>query len=119
MKTRTWILILTLTALCCGLLGGLLLKPAEGAETAEIYSDGQLLKTLSLAENQQFTVPLADGSFNEITVRDGKISVTSASCPDQVCVKRGFCSGGAPIICLPNALEIRFVGERQPDISTH
>ena len=111
--------MISLTALLCGLLSWLLLMPSEGAHQAEIYSEGKLLKTVSLNIDQQFTVALKDGRFNEITVKDGKISVSQASCPDQVCVKRGLCSGGPSIICLPNAMEIRFVGTDQPDISTH
>ena len=52
---------------------------------------------------------------NTVTVKDGKIAVTAASCPDSYCMKRGFCQGGAQIVCLPNRLVIEFVGSQTVD----
>ena len=117
MKTRSWILMLLITALFCAVPGIFLLKPGEAALTAEVYSQGKLLKTVSLMQDQVFNVPGPEHGFNEITVKDGKIAVTSASCPDHHCMKRGFCCSGAPVICLPNSLEIRFVASSAPDIT--
>ena len=117
MKTKTWILILAFTALLSGILGIFLLRPGESALSAEIYSSGQKIKTVSLLQDQIFAVPGPDDGWNEITVKSGKIAVTSASCPDHCCIKRGFCNSGAPVICLPNALEIRFIFPSSPDIS--
>ncbi|MEA4964738.1 MAG: NusG domain II-containing protein [Oscillospiraceae bacterium] len=112
MKTKYWI----------GLFAGLLLLSAtaalllsrSGGARAEIWSDGTLLYTVDLSRDQTFTVESAEGS-NTVTVQDGTIAVTAATCPDQICVRRGHCAGGAPIICLPNRLVIRFVGEAQTD----
>ena len=83
-------------------------ETSEGAY-AEIYRDGQRIKTLSLSENQTYVV---DGRYsNTITVRDGKIAVTASDCPGGDCVSCGWISGaGRSIICLPNGLEIRVVG---------
>ena len=119
MKTRWWILIFSAAALLSGILGFYLLKPGETALNAEIYSNGRLVRTVNLLEDQTFTVSSPDGGFNKITVSSGKIAVTSASCPDHYCMHRGFCNSGAPIICLPNALEIRLIAFSGPDISTH
>ena len=117
MKTRSWILLLTAIALIFGILGLVLLNTNGQALAAEIYSEGRLLKTVSLIENQEFAVENSHGGSNTVTVKDGKIAVTSATCPDHYCMHRGFCSGGAPIICLPNALEIRFLKDSPVDIS--
>lgn len=76
---------------------------------AEIYLNGELLKTVPLSEECEFTVECEDG-YNIVTVRDGAVSVTEADCPDKVCVRTGAISGGAvPIVCLPHRLEIRVV----------
>ena len=56
-----------------------------------------------------------DSGSNRIEVRDGKIAVTEANCPDHHCINRGFCSGGVQIVCLPNRLVIKFVGEQTVD----
>lgn len=114
MKTKTWILLIgVLLVLCLGLSLWLLL-PGGDAAAAEIWSDGKLLYTLDLRADQKMTVTSENG-INEITVRDGKIAVTHADCPDGYCMDRGWCSSGAQIVCLPNRLVIRFVGEQQID----
>ncbi len=76
---------------------------------AEIYQNGELIRTVSLSENTEFTV-YCDEGFNVVTVEDGKICVSSADCPDKVCVRQGKISGKVPIVCLPHRLEIRVVG---------
>ena len=41
-------------------------------------------------------------------IKDGKVSVTEASCPDKVCVNHGSTDQTAdPIVCLPNKLVVR------------
>ena len=113
MKTRTWILIFSLLMLVCAGLSFLFLNPSA-ADYAQVYSDGQLLFTLDLRIDQQRLVETARGA-NLITVQDGQLAVTEASCPDGYCMQRGWCSGGAQIVCLPNRLVIRFTGESDVD----
>ena len=121
MKTRV-ILFLLLAAvvfwsLCLGWLssslGRLLLRDGDtDAPTARILRDGVLLEEIDLdrvAEPYSFT--LEDGSgANTVQVERGRIRISAADCPDQVCVKQGWISGGAvPIICLPHRLTIEIV----------
>ena len=41
----------------------------------------------------------------------GRIRVSKADCPDQICANQGWISDGAvPIICLPHKLMIEIVG---------
>lgn len=82
--------------------------PIDNAQ-AFIYSDGKLLRTVSLAESCEFTIENEHG-FNTICVANNSISVIAADCPDKVCMSSGAVSSGAvPIICLPHRLEIRIV----------
>ena len=112
-KTRIWILILAAVLLVSAVLSAWFLWPRE-AQSAEVYSDGQLLFTLDLRVDQERTVQSQYGT-NVITVKDGKVAVTQADCPDHYCMDRGFCSGGVQIVCLPNRLVIRFAGEPEID----
>ena len=98
----------------CGALSLWLFWPGETAQYAEIWSDGALVKQVSLQIDQTFTV---EGEFgtNVITVSDGKIGVTEADCPDHYCMHRGMCNSGAQIVCLPNRLVIKFVGDDPVD----
>ena len=110
MKTKYWILIFAAVAAACIALSLPLLR-TEQARFAKITSRGETVKTVDLLIDQEFTV---DGK-NTVTVKDGKIAVTWASCPDHYCMKRGFCSGGTDIVCLPNRLVISFLGEQEVD----
>ena len=113
MKTKYWVVLLAALLLICAVLSVVFLRPGQ-AQQAEIWSDGKLIKTVLLRIDQEFTVESADG-VNTVTVRDGKIAVTAASCPDGYCMQRGFCQGGAQIVCLPNRLVIKFVAQQEID----
>ena len=113
MKTKVWILLLAALLAVCVLLSLWLLRPAE-AESVRVLSEGELLYTLPLSEDTQITVT-TDRGTNVITVRDGKVAVTEADCPDGHCKNRGFCAGGAHIVCLPNRLVLEFTGKQTVD----
>ncbi len=114
MKSRYWILLIALLlALCLGISGWLLLSQ-ETADRVEIWSDGTLLKTLSLTEDTVYTVQSQWGT-NVITVKGGKVAVTEATCPDKHCMHRGYQDGGMQIVCLPNRLVIQFVKQQEVD----
>jgi len=115
MKTRYWIALLVLVLLISGGAGIYLMNTNQNAAFAEIYSDGELIRTVSLHLDQQFTVEAPGGGENVITVQDGKIAVTEATCPDHYCMQRGYCSGGTQIVCLPNRLVIAFTQEQEID----
>ena len=113
MKTKFWIAILALMVLLClGLT--LLTMGGEEASRAKITSDGKTVRTVDLSVDQTFTVEWESG-YNVVTVKDGKIAVTEASCPDHYCMARGFCNSGAQIVCLPNRLVIEFLEETEID----
>ncbi len=113
MKTKAWIAILVAVLCVCLGLSIFLLWPGE-ASAVEVWSEGRLIATLPLAKDDSLTVETATGS-NTVTVRQGKVAVTEATCPDQYCRKRGFCSGGAQIVCLPNRLVLKFTASEAID----
>ena len=115
MKTKYWIALLgALLAVCLG-ISALVLLPGDAADYAEITSRGEVIRTVDLHVDQEFTVESENGGYNIITVRDGKIAVTEATCPDHYCMHRGFCNSGTQIVCLPNRLVIHFLGEQEID----
>lgn len=62
-------------------------------ETARYPLDGELKATLTGR----------DGGTNVLEIRDGKADVTSATCPDKICVRQNPISEiGETIVCLPN-----------------
>jgi hypothetical protein len=113
MKTKYWIAVLAAILLICIVLS-LLTLGGEDASRVDIVSSGTVVRTVDLSIDQEFTVE-TEGGYNVITVKDGKIAVTEASCPDHYCMARGFCSGGTQIVCLPNRLVIEFLEEQEID----
>ena len=114
MKSKYWILLFgVLIAVCCA-LSLWLLWPGVTADFAEIWSDGVMVKRVSLRTDQTFTVEGEHG-INVVTVSGGKIGVTEADCPDHYCMHRGMCNSGAQIVCLPNRLVIKFVNNDAVD----
>ena len=114
LKTKYWIALLSVLLFLCLLISGLTLGNGEAAARARITSDGEVVGTVDLFVDQEFTVETG-GGYNVVTVKDGKIAVTEASCPDHYCMARGFCDSGAQIVCLPNKLVIEFLGEPEID----
>ena len=114
MSSKWWAIILAgILALSLG-LGIWVMQPGRQADRAEIWSEGELKYTLELSQDTEVTVQTARGS-NTVTVKDGKIAVTAADCPDHYCMKRGYRNGGTQIVCLPNRLVIKFVGSQSVD----
>ena len=114
MKSKYYIVIFAVVLALCAVLSFLFLMPRGEASAVEIWSDGVLIDTWSLAVNQSITVGYEDG-YNVVTVKGGKVAVTEATCPDHYCMKRGFCDGGAQIVCQPNRLVLKVVGESEVD----
>jgi len=112
MKTRSWIILFSALLITC--LAAWLILPGllQKGEVVGIYQDGELLRTVDLSkitETETMTVSGSAGD-NVIEISPGSICVASADCPDQTCVKHGpLREGGAPIICLPNRLVIRWM----------
>ena len=110
-KNQFWPLLLGgVFVLCvaCALLLPRLIAPGL---QAQVMQHGQVLYTLSLDEDQSLTVAAPNGGSNTVTVKQGQVCVSHATCPDQVCVKQGWVDSAAtPIVCLPNALVIHVQG---------
>lgn len=114
MKTKTWILLFGAVFL---LLAGIVVWQylgTEPAESARIYADGRLVQTVDLSEEGEYRIE-SDEGWNVLTVRDGKLAVTAASCPDGDCVRCGERNADPPIVCLPNRVSIQFSAQGEVD----
>lgn len=105
------ILLLAAVVLSAGFL--LLQRKQVSSPVARITRDGELIREIPLDEVEEsysFVVEDEEGS-NTILVEPGRIRVSEADCPDQVCVNQGFISDGTvPVVCLPHKLMIEIVG---------
>lgn len=105
------ILLLAAAVLSVGVL--LLQRKQPASPVARITRDGEVLEEIPLDEVEEsysFVVE-SEGGSNTILVEPGRIRVSEADCPDQVCVSQGFISDGTvPVVCLPHKLMIEIVG---------
>ena len=70
---------------------------SRGGTVANIYLDGELVRSIDLArldEGFSFSVEGPAGA-NTIQAEPGRIRVSHADCPDQVCVHQGWISSAA------------------------
>ncbi len=107
--------ILFLIALGCVI--AILLQPKSPQEYALVQRRGELLLTLPLDQDQELRLEDEQG-FHLLCIQEGAIAVTDSSCPDLLCVQRGFQSGeSGAIICLPLSFLIRFSQEEFDGVS--
>ncbi len=110
MKQKILIIVLAVIFVAAAVCSVIVLC-APKKETVRIKSGEEVLYTLDLnAEKDRVFDVECDGGVNTIEIKDGKIRVKSADCPDKTCVKMGWLESSAmPIVCLPHRLVIEFV----------
>ncbi len=80
----------------------------QSGSKVEIRYGDRLIGTFLLSEDQ--IIEIDDGIAAEI--KDGKVHMLRSTCPHQVCVQQGWSSTPArPIICVPNKVYIRILGD--------
>lgn len=91
-------------------------KPEE--EIVVIQVSGKDYKTFPL--NKDNTIPIKVGDhYNLIVIKDNKVRITEANCPDKLCVKDGAISKqGQILVCLPNKVVVQIKGKDIDQIDT-
>ena len=112
LSTRAWIALLTAVVLALVVCAFALRQRSPGT-IARVYVDGVCVREIdlsALASDMSFTVETERG-VNAIEARPGGIRIASADCPDQVCVRFGWLTGGTtPIVCLPHRVVVQLEG---------
>ena len=101
------------TIACAGLLATRLIGANTNADTATVViRDGaQNVYELPLGQDATKTVT-TDLGTNVIEIKDGRVHVEEADCPNQDCVHQGWIdAAGQQIVCLPHKLTVDIVDE--------
>lgn len=118
MKNKVWIIILTAAAAAL-IIAAVVINNRPSGRIANIFKDGVCIRSIdlsSVSESFSFTVTDDNGHENVVEAEPGRIRVSSANCPDQICVHSGWLSKGVtPIVCMPARLEIRLDYEAAAD----
>ena len=92
------------------LLAALFVLSGNG-KAVQVTVDGRVIATLPLDVDTEQVITGVGDSQNRLIIRDGKVTVTDASCPDGICVSHGAISRpGQSIVCLPNRVVVTVTG---------
>ena len=84
---------------------------------AVVTVDGKEYGRYPLEKNHTETIHLSDGSYNTFEVKGGYVSMTDASCPDQICVNHSRISKkNETIVCLPDKVVITVENGEEAEI---
>ena len=123
-------LVLLAALLIVGLAASLAVaRTSHDGTQVVIKVAGELYGQYSLDEDQQIRVTSghssegsdagsSPGSENIVRIEGGKVSMTSADCPNQDCVRhRPISKNGESIICLPHKVVVQIRGSGAHDAS--
>ena len=110
MKKSTVLIIICAAVFLAAAITSVVMLNAPPGDIVKIKSDGELLYTIDLSKSPDRTIVVEyNGKKNTLEIKDHKIRVSEADCPDKVCVNTGWLDSPAiPIICLPNKLIIEY-----------
>ena len=109
MKYKVFLIVIAIL-LIIGVAGTAWVLNAPAKSFVRVLSDGKTVYSgdLSLASDTVFDVEY-QGHVNTVEIKDHRIRVLSADCPDKTCVNMGWLKSSAmPIVCLPHKLVIEF-----------
>lgn len=86
----------------------------QGGPYVVVKLDGKEVARYSLSENGEYSL---NGGTNILRIEGGKAFLTSANCPDHLCVKQGkIDQNGETITCLPNRLTVTVYGSGDSEV---
>lgn len=117
MKSKKLWIAVCIVIFLAGIIGSLWLIFKPHSQIVQIIQDGEVLYTIDLDNSEDRTIEVEyQDSRNIIQIKNHKISVIDAECPDHTCMKMGeLQSSAAPIVCLPNKLVIKFAESDEID----
>lgn len=119
-SNRTWLVLLCGLLALCALGAAAVYLFAPRGDIAVITLDGQVVERVELSKVRapyELSLTGESGITDVVEIAPGRIRVREATCPDQVCVRRGWLegAGAAPVVCLPNRLVISLSGQAEGD----
>lgn len=86
----------------------------------EVTIDGRTYGTYPLSKDDTIKIKNGDGDVtNTLVIKGGVADMTSADCPDHLCVKqKAISKAGESIICLPNKVVVTVKSDMKSDIDS-
>ena len=122
MKKKDIILIAAVLAISLISLAAIKMTQKDGKEVI-VTVDGKEVYKTSIKKDQIYQIPEENGT-NVMQIKDGKVTMIEATCPDHYCMKqKAVDEHGGSIICLPNKVVIEGIkgtssDETSPEFDT-
>lgn len=111
MKKQDFILIGVVLAVVGILVFFLYFVNGDSGSYVQVEVDGKVVETFSLSQSVDKQYDF-DGETNTLLIKNGKVNVTEANCPDGICVNhRPIHRTGESIICLPHKFVVTVLDE--------
>ena len=105
MKKKDMILIVAVLAISLISFAAIKMTQKDGKEVI-VTVDGKEVYKTSIKKDQIYQIPEKNG-MNVMQIKDGKVTMIEATCPDHYCMKqKAVDEHGGSIICLPNKVVI-------------
>ena len=107
MKFKDLVLLIVILVAAFAAYLGIQVISVREAERISISVDGEIYGVYSLHEDQEIQI----NDTNVLVIKEGKVDMTEANCPDQMCVDHIEVSKtGETIVCLPNKIVVEVKG---------
>ena len=110
-KSDILIFLALIVLVLAGLIAVWIYRSVGDSTTAIIEHNSTQIERINLDKVTQSDIIFIDDGKDcqvEIEVKNGKIRVSSSSCPDKVCVNCGWLEEkGDTAVCLPNGVVVR------------
>lgn len=114
MRKSDWMLFGTVLLIAVLIYG---MHNAAGDERSGYVSvkiNGEVVQSVELTEDRKIEL---NGGTNVIEIKDGKVSMIEADCPDQLCVhQKAISKNNESIICLPNRVILQIESRDEAEI---
>ena len=93
------------------------LLTSKGGELVQVRVSGKVVATYSMEQDGEYTIEGKNEGQNIVVIKNKKVYMKKADCPDKVCVNQGKISKvGQSIICLPHQVVVEILEKK--DISS-
>ncbi|MCR5233499.1 MAG: NusG domain II-containing protein [Lachnospiraceae bacterium] len=113
---RNDIILIVVLSVFSALFTIYLFMVTQHGNKVSVYVDGQLTGEYLLDTDMEVEITGYNGGINEMSISDGRVRMSGASCPDRLCIHQGSISrAGQSVVCLPNRVILRIDGKEMLD----
>ena len=111
---RDLLLAIGLVVAAAGFYLGDRIMNREPPIVVEVSVDGVVVEELDLSKDGEFVINGYNRGTNTLVIEGGEAWIKNATCPDKVCIHQGKINrSGEMIVCLPNLMIAKIVGEEE------